>query len=63
MSKTPDKPSIYEKCIICKNKTFIKKNQQVAKRSSYIKGLGQLCKCCFLATNNTSTVYCDLYEN
>lgn len=52
-------PNRFEKCIICKNKTFIKKNQHISTRSCVIKGLGQLCHSCFFAYTNTSTTYND----
>ena len=42
-----DAQNRFEKCIICKNKTFIKKNQPISTRSCVIKGLGQLCHSCF----------------
>lgn len=52
-----DAQNRFEKCIICKNKTFIKKNQPISTRSCVIKGLGQLCHSCFFAYTNTSTTY------
>jgi len=52
-------PNRFEKCIICKNKTFIKKNQHISTRSCVVKGLGQLCHSCFFAYTNTSTTYND----
>tara|TARA_B110000008_G_C16815651_1_gene502567 strand:+ start:387 stop:620 length:234 start_codon:yes stop_codon:yes gene_type:complete len=50
-------PDRYEKCVICKNQTFIKKNQLISTRSFYIKGFGQSCHSCFFASNNISTTY------
>jgi|SaaInlV_165m_DNA_2_1040747.scaffolds.fasta_scaffold132296_2 hypothetical protein len=50
-------PNRFEKCIICKNETFIKKNQPISTRSCVITGLGQLCHSCFFAYTNTSTTY------
>ena len=66
MAENPQDPSspksIYEKCIICKNQTFIKKNQSIHTRSCYVEGLGQLCHSCFFATTNTSTTYNTTYN-
>lgn len=37
----------YEKCVICKCKTTIKKEEPIESRDGYIEGVGQLCYKCY----------------
>jgi len=43
---------IYEICVICKQKTHIKKDQPIDERYGYIEGVGQLCYDCYKNLKN-----------
>ena len=54
------------KCIICKNKINNTKQptkQPIKQPTDQPSYKDQVCHCCFLASNNTSTVFSELYEN
>ena len=44
-----------ESCIICKQQTEYKRKTHIENRGCYVKGVGQLCRPCYLACYNTST--------
>ena len=61
MSENPQdaspNPDIYEKCIICKNKTTFTRQTSIHNRSFYVKGVGQTCGSCYYGMHNISTTY------
>ena len=46
MSPFEDPREMYDKCMLCGEKTMYKKTDHVDKRMGYIEGAGQLCVSC-----------------
>ena len=71
MSENPQdaypNPDIYDKCIICKQKTRYTRKTHINRRQHYIEGMGQTCSSCYYGMHNVSTTYNididDMYEH
>lgn len=61
MSENPQdaypNPDIYDKCIICKQKTEYTRKTHINNRQFYIEGMGQTCGSCYYGMHNVSTTY------